>query len=147
MIVLYGNRYAPDQFESYLPDDLSPCHLVAGGGVASWVATQHCAMKHATEITPLGLLADVEGERLNMAEWGSVDLVSKRRGLRPWITQQRPGFTYALMAITNSRDHESFSNDQVVQCSLLSFVSGDALTKPSRRSESLATSRRARAAP
>lgn len=69
VIVAYGNRYAPDQFEAYVPDDLGPCHLVAGGGVASRVAAQHRAMKGATEIVPLGLLADIEGERLNLSKW------------------------------------------------------------------------------
>ncbi len=70
IIVAYGNRYAPDQFEAYVPDDLAPCHLVAGGGVAARVAAQHSGMKRATEIVPLGLLADLEGERLNLAKWG-----------------------------------------------------------------------------
>jgi hypothetical protein len=35
IIVAYGHRYAPDQFEAYVPEDLGPCHLVAGGGVAA----------------------------------------------------------------------------------------------------------------
>ncbi len=70
IIVAYGNRYAPDQFEAYVPEDLAACHLVAGGGVAARVSAQHSAMKRATEIVPLGLLADVAGERLNLAKWG-----------------------------------------------------------------------------
>jgi hypothetical protein len=70
IIVAYGNRYAPDQFEAYVPDDLGPCHLVAGGGVASRVAAQHSAMKRATEIVPLGLLSDLAGERLNLMRSG-----------------------------------------------------------------------------
>lgn len=35
IIVTHGARYAPDQFESYVPGDLGPCDLVAAGGVAS----------------------------------------------------------------------------------------------------------------
>ncbi|HVB67068.1 MAG TPA: hypothetical protein VNE67_04320 [Acetobacteraceae bacterium] len=70
IIVAYGNRYAPDQFEAYVPDDLDPCHLVAGGGVASRVVVQHSATKRATEIVPLGLLANAAGERLNLIKWG-----------------------------------------------------------------------------
>ena len=69
IIVAYGNRYAPDQFEAYVPDDLGPCHLVAGGGVAARVVAQHGAMKLATQIVPLGLLADIAGDPLNLADW------------------------------------------------------------------------------
>jgi hypothetical protein len=70
IIVAYGNRYAPDQFEAFVPDDLGPCHLVAGGGVAAKVASQHRAMRGATEISPIGLVADAAGRRLNLIDWG-----------------------------------------------------------------------------
>ncbi len=61
IIVAYGQRYAPDQFEAVIPDDLSPCHLVAGGGVAARVLTRHASVKPATQIEPLGLLANALG--------------------------------------------------------------------------------------
>lgn len=69
IVVAYGNRYAPDQFEAFVPGDLGPCHLVAGGGVASRVVSQHAAMKRATAIAPVGVLADRTGARLNLLEW------------------------------------------------------------------------------
>lgn len=61
MLVAYGNRYAPDQFLAVVPDDLDACHLVAAGGVAGRVLAQHTAVKPATVIEPLGLLADEGG--------------------------------------------------------------------------------------
>jgi hypothetical protein len=61
IVVAYGQRYAPDQFEAVIPEDLSPCHLVAGGGVAARVLSRHASIKPATQITPLGLLADAQG--------------------------------------------------------------------------------------
>ncbi len=61
IVVAYGQRYAPDQFEAVIPQDLSPCHLVAGGGVAARVLSRHASIKPATQITPLGLLADARG--------------------------------------------------------------------------------------
>jgi hypothetical protein len=67
IVVAYGPRYAPDQFEAELPARLQPCHLVAGGGVAAQVLSRHAAVPAATEITPIGLLADARGERLNLA--------------------------------------------------------------------------------
>ncbi len=61
IVVAYGQRYAPDQFEAVIPEDLSPCHLVAGGGVAARVLSRHASIKPATQIAPLGLLADAQG--------------------------------------------------------------------------------------
>ena len=34
IVIVYGNRYAPDQFEGIVPDHLGRCRLVAAGGVA-----------------------------------------------------------------------------------------------------------------
>lgn len=70
IIVAYGNRYAPDQFEAFVPDDLGPCALVAGGGVAARVSSQHGAMKAPTKIEPLGLVADQAGRRVNLYDHG-----------------------------------------------------------------------------
>ena len=69
IVVAYGSRYAPDQFEAYVPDDLEACHLVAGGGIAARVVNRHSAIRPATRIMPLGLLADGNGERLNLIDW------------------------------------------------------------------------------
>lgn len=66
IVVAFGNRYAPDQFEAIVPDQLEPCHLVAAGGVASRLLNHHDKMKHPTHITPLGLLGDREGNPLNL---------------------------------------------------------------------------------
>ena len=68
ILVCYGNRYAPDQFESQVPSHLGPCHLVAAGGVASLMNSRHKRMKGATEILPLGLLGDSKGHRLNLRQ-------------------------------------------------------------------------------
>jgi dethiobiotin synthetase len=67
IIVAYGARYAPDQFEAHVPDDFGPCELVAGGGIAARVASRHATMRKATNITPIGLLADADGHPINLA--------------------------------------------------------------------------------
>lgn len=69
VIVCYGNRYAPDQFEAYVPEDLSPCNLVAAGGVAARSVNRHKKMKRATKIAPIGILADARGRALNMRDY------------------------------------------------------------------------------
>jgi hypothetical protein len=67
--VVFGNRYAPDQFEAIVPDRMEPCRLVAAGGVAARLLNSHGRMKRATRITPLGLLADAEGNPLNLSSF------------------------------------------------------------------------------
>ncbi len=69
IILCYGNRYAPDQFEAYLPEDLGICHMVAAGGVAARVKTKHNSIKSATEIKPVGLIGDDLGKPLNIKDW------------------------------------------------------------------------------
>ncbi len=67
IVVVYGNRYAPDQFEAHVPDDLGPCDLVAAGGLAARVSASHIVMADATRIEPIGLLADADKFRVNLA--------------------------------------------------------------------------------
>lgn len=70
IILAYAARYAPDQFEAHVPDHFGPCQLVAGGGIAAEVACKHDAVAVATAITPIGLIADARGERINLARHG-----------------------------------------------------------------------------
>lgn len=70
IVVVYGNRYASSQFESLVPKTLGPCHLVAGGGVASRVVSWHARIaKGPTHITPLGIPVDAEGQRINLCDY------------------------------------------------------------------------------
>ena len=66
IVVAYGNRYAPDQFEGRVPEDLQPCELVAAGGIAANVVSKHRAISEATRIHPVGVLADSAGHALNL---------------------------------------------------------------------------------
>ena len=69
VVVCYGNRYAPDQFEAELPQDLSPCHLAAAGGLAAQVLSQHDKMGVPTVLSPIGLLGNSNGQQINIADW------------------------------------------------------------------------------
>lgn len=61
ILVAYGDRYAPDQFEGEVPDNLGRTHLLAAGGLAGTVISAHSLMKAPTQIEPLGLLSDARG--------------------------------------------------------------------------------------
>ncbi len=78
IIVCYGSRYAPDQFEAYVPESLEACHLVAAGGIAAKSINRHSKMKPATSILPLGLLANAQGERMNLNDWAIKPATSKQ---------------------------------------------------------------------
>jgi hypothetical protein len=61
ILVAYGDRYAPDQFEAEVPANLGQTHLVAAGGLAGTVISAHSKMIAPTRIEPLGLLVDARG--------------------------------------------------------------------------------------
>ncbi len=69
IIVSFGNRYAPDQYEAMIGPDLSPCDLVAAGGIAGVELCRHQRMLPPTSITPIGLIGDDEGARLNLTQF------------------------------------------------------------------------------
>lgn len=66
VVVAYGNRYAPDQYQAGVPADLGPCELVAAGGVAGQVEAVHSSIKPATALEPVGLIGDASGRPLNV---------------------------------------------------------------------------------
>ncbi|WP_217996786.1 hypothetical protein [Nocardioides jensenii] len=61
ILVAYGHRYAPDQFEAEVPADLGTAHLIAAGGIIGRVTAQHASIDFATVLEPIGLLADGDG--------------------------------------------------------------------------------------
>ncbi|HET9578448.1 MAG TPA: DUF1611 domain-containing protein [Usitatibacter sp.] len=70
IVVCYGNRYAPDQFEAEVGLDLSPCDLAAAGGIAAKCLSRHAKMQPATRIAPVGVLAHRDGTALNLEQFG-----------------------------------------------------------------------------
>ena len=76
IVVVYGNRYAPDQFEAVIPDTLAPCHLVAAGGIAAQMLTKHGKMKTPTLINPIGLLIDKIGRPLNLSQFALEEIAN-----------------------------------------------------------------------
>lgn len=97
VVLAYGNRYAPDQFEALVPDDLGPCHMVAGGGMAAREVARHAGMAPATRIRPLGLLANAAGAPITLADYALPP--APRPSVRPQVyfvcgTSMNSGKTY-----------------------------------------------------
>jgi hypothetical protein len=79
IIVCFGNRYAPDQFEAIVGNDLGGCDLVAAGGIASRELGRHARMAAPTRILPIGLVGDANGNRLNLRDYAiRSDMVAGR---------------------------------------------------------------------
>lgn len=99
VILAYGNRYAPDQFEALVPLDLGPCEMVAGGGLAARAVERHAAMSAPTRIQPLGILADAQGEPLNLCQYRLPDRSPPLKRLRVYVvcgTSMNAGKTYTV---------------------------------------------------
>jgi hypothetical protein len=69
IMLCYGNRYAPDQFEAVVAEDLGPCDLIAAGGVAGRELCRHERMDAPTKIIPIGLIGDSRGRPINIINY------------------------------------------------------------------------------
>lgn len=69
IIVAYGNRYAPDQFEAEIPKDLGVCELVAAGGLAGTMLTKFAEIDEPSRIEPEGLFVGEDGAPVNIAQF------------------------------------------------------------------------------
>ncbi len=69
VVMVCGDRYAPDQFEGVAEIGTDVCDVIAGGGVLGRMVQAHAKMAPPTKVRPLGLLADVDGEAINLASF------------------------------------------------------------------------------
>lgn len=74
VILAYGNRYAPDQFEGVVPYSLASCSMIAAGGIAATEINRHRKMAEATKIQPVGVLANEQGKALNLSDYRLPDI-------------------------------------------------------------------------
>ncbi len=102
VVLAYGNRYAPDQFEGVVPNNLGSCAMVAAGGIAATSIAQHHRMDDATAIRPLGVLADEQGKPLNLGDY-SLPATSLNAAFPPLIvvcgTSMNSGKTHTACSL------------------------------------------------
>ena len=102
ILVAYGDRYAPDQFEAHVPSDLGRTHLVASGGIASTELSRCGLVKRATDIAPIGLVCDHQGSPLNLSGFGlspQVPKVDRPRTLAVLGTSMNSGKTTTVQSM------------------------------------------------
>lgn len=67
----FGNRYATDQYEGYVPEGrASFCDLLSIGGVCGNVVSRHVAMVSPTKLRIHGLVCDQDGQVVNQRQFG-----------------------------------------------------------------------------
>src|SRR5215217_3791249 len=67
----FGNRYATDQYEGYVPRrPVEGCDLLSVGGVCGEVASQHASMVDPTRLRIVGLVGDRYGRPINQRAFG-----------------------------------------------------------------------------
>ena len=101
IIVAYGNRYAPDQFEALISEDLGACDLVAAGGIASREVCRHERVIQPTWIVPLGLIGRANGRRINLADY-AIQPAGPKRTIKAVVvagTAMNAGKTYTAASI------------------------------------------------
>jgi len=69
IVVVCGDRYAPDQFESVARINPDGADLVAAGGICGEMLHAHGNMSKPTRIEPPGLVADGNGDVLNVERY------------------------------------------------------------------------------
>jgi hypothetical protein len=110
IIVCYGNRYAPDQFEALVCDDLSLCDLVAGGGIASREINRHDRMAPPTQIMPIGLIGDEQGRPLNIFDY-RIDFSEPSHDIKVIVvvgTAMNAGKTFTAASIVRGLKQSGF---------------------------------------
>ncbi len=67
----FGNRYATDQFEGYVPEGpVKECDLLSVGGVCGEVVSRHESMQEPTRLRVLGFVSDRENRPINQRDFG-----------------------------------------------------------------------------
>ncbi len=85
IILSYGARYAADQFEGYVPDDLSECFMVAAGGIAATYSSKNARVKNPTKIQPIGILCDKNREVINLKRGALPQIMAPKTASNPHI--------------------------------------------------------------
>lgn len=71
VVVVFGNRYATDQFEGHVPARTTEeCDLLAMGGVCGEVVSMHETMLPPTRLRLLGAVTDRTGQPLTLRSFG-----------------------------------------------------------------------------
>ncbi|MGH3088347.1 MAG: DUF1611 domain-containing protein [Rubrobacteraceae bacterium] len=71
VVGVFGNRYATDHFEGYVPGRaVEECDMLSVGGVFGEVVSRHSSMSDPTRLRVVGLVSDRDGRPINQRDHG-----------------------------------------------------------------------------
>jgi len=79
LAVVFGNRYATEQFEGYARSEGDACDLLSMGGVCGLVTSKHDAIAEPSKLRLLGALGDADGQRLRLRDFALPPVLGTRR--------------------------------------------------------------------
>jgi hypothetical protein len=83
IVVAFGNRYATDQYEGYVPEGpVEECDMLSIGGVCGEVVSRHRSMGAPTRLRVLGQVCDASGRPLNTRAFGLPPRIGAANGAR-----------------------------------------------------------------
>jgi len=69
VVTAFGNRYATDQYEGFVPPAAEQYHMLSIGGVCGMVATRNASMPDPTVLEFLGYAVDAKGNIVNLRDY------------------------------------------------------------------------------
>jgi hypothetical protein len=103
LAVVFGNRYATQQFEGYAHSNGDFCDLLSMGGLCGLVESKHDSVAEPTRLRLLGALADANQRPLRLADFALAPLPTLRMS-QPQIiavcgTSMDAGKTHTVMSL------------------------------------------------
>ncbi|MBI3467497.1 MAG: DUF1611 domain-containing protein [Planctomycetes bacterium] len=101
LAVVFGNRYATQQFEGYVGREGGYCDLLSMGGLCGLVKSKHAGVAEPTKLYLLGAIADADGTPLHLRRFA---LESRPIKERPRVivvcgTAMDVGKTHTVMSL------------------------------------------------
>jgi hypothetical protein len=81
----FGNRYATDQYEGYVPPAREQYHMLSVGGVCGMVGSKNERMPDPTLLEFVGYAKDIKGRKVNLRKWRLRPVASPEDLKRPAV--------------------------------------------------------------
>ena len=109
MALVFGNRYATNQFEGYARVNGDCCDMLSMGGLCGIVESRHVDISAPTKLKILGSLADKNGRQLNLRDFALPRIPAPKK--LPCIivvvgTSMDSGKTYTAMSLIVGLRHQ-----------------------------------------
>src|SRR5262245_48240606 len=86
LAVVFGNRYATEQFEGYAQADGDACDLLSMGGVCGMVKSKHGDVSQPSKLRLLGAIGDEEACPLRLCDFSLNGAVAGKSKKRPHVS-------------------------------------------------------------